>query len=131
MLQMDFMMGDPSMMGPSLEVDGKEILHFKGFILVPPPPNAPPRTTREKPPGCKTLFVGGLPETVTEDMIGELMQTCGSKTILVPSPSSPSVLFSPSIHFTLYVLSIYLCVFTDSKYDLRVLKFCALVKFCV
>ena len=83
---MDFMMGDPSMMGPSLEVDGKEILHFKGFILVPPPPNAPPRTTREKPPGCKTLFVGGLPETVTEDMIGELMQTCGSKTILVPPP---------------------------------------------
>lgn len=72
-------MGDPSLVGRPHEVDGKEILHFKGFILVPPPPNSAPRSTREKPPGCKTVFVGGLPETVTEDMIGELLQTCGSK----------------------------------------------------
>ncbi|XP_067947999.1 ecto-NOX disulfide-thiol exchanger 2-like [Watersipora subatra] len=75
---MEFMMGDPSLVGRPHEVDGKEILHFKGFILVPPPPNSAPRSTREKPPGCKTVFVGGLPETVTEDMIGELLQTCGN-----------------------------------------------------
>ena len=77
------MMGDPFMMSHNQasggqEVDGKETLHFNGFILVPPPPHAPPRSTREKPPGCKTLIIGGLPETVSEEMIGELMQTCGS-----------------------------------------------------
>lgn len=76
--QYDFMMEDPYLAAPPQEVDGKEILHFSGFVLVPPPPHAAPRSTREKPPGCKTLFIGGLPETVTEEMIGELMQTCGS-----------------------------------------------------
>lgn len=81
------MMGDP--MGGAPEVDGKEILHFNGFILVPPPPHVPPRSTRDKPPGCKTVFVGGLPETVTEEMIGDLMQTCGSKS---PSATSQLVL---------------------------------------
>lgn len=83
------MMGDPFMMNQAggnmatsgaHEVDGKEILHFNGFILVPPPPHAPPRSTRDKPPGCKTLFIGGLPETVKEEMIGELMQTCGGES---------------------------------------------------
>lgn len=63
--------------GENLEVDGKEILHFNGFILIPPPPHAPARSTREKPPGCKTVFIGGVPENATEEMLGELMQTCG------------------------------------------------------
>lgn len=74
-----------ALQAPPQEVDGKEILHFNGFILVPPPPHAPPRSTREKPPGCKTVFIGGLPETVTEDMIHELMQTCGSEYVTIAS----------------------------------------------
>lgn len=34
-------------------------------------------TTRERPPGCRTVFVGGLPETCTEDMIREVFENCG------------------------------------------------------
>lgn len=53
---------DPSMMaGPMV----KEIIHCKSCTLFPPNPNAPPPTTRERPPGCRTIFVGGLPENTT------------------------------------------------------------------
>lgn len=37
----------------------KEIIHCKSCTLFPPNPNAPPPTTRERPPGCRTIFVGG------------------------------------------------------------------------
>jgi len=43
----------------------KEIIHCKSCTLFPPNPNAPPPTTRERPPGCRTIFVGGLPENTT------------------------------------------------------------------
>lgn len=43
----------------------KEIIHCKSCTLFPPNPNLPPPTTRERPPGCKTIFVGGLPENTT------------------------------------------------------------------
>uniref|UniRef100_A0A1B6DUN6 RRM domain-containing protein n=2 Tax=Clastoptera arizonana TaxID=38151 RepID=A0A1B6DUN6_9HEMI len=75
---------DGSMMGPDgtiLPPDPsllpKEIIHFKTFTLFPPSPNAPPPTTRERPPGCKTIFVGGLPENATEEMIREIFGRCG------------------------------------------------------
>ena len=45
---------------PNNPVQGtKEIIHCKGCTLFPPNPNAPPPTTRERPPGCRTIFVGG------------------------------------------------------------------------
>jgi len=37
-----------------------------------------PTTTRERPPGCKTIFVGGLPETVTEEILQEMFANCGT-----------------------------------------------------
>ena len=40
--------------------------------------DAPPPTTRERPPGCRTIFVGGLPENATEDTLRELFNTCGN-----------------------------------------------------
>lgn len=45
---------------PSTTPQGtKEIIHCKSCVLFPPNPNAPPPTTRERPPGCRTIFVGG------------------------------------------------------------------------
>lgn len=45
---------------PSAAQQGtKEIIHCKSCTLFPPNPNAPPPTTRERPPGCRTIFVGG------------------------------------------------------------------------
>ncbi|UYV72864.1 ENOX2 [Cordylochernes scorpioides] len=39
--------------------------------------DAPVRTTQERPPGCRTVFVGGLPENSTEEMMVEIFQRCG------------------------------------------------------
>ncbi|XP_052010789.1 ecto-NOX disulfide-thiol exchanger 2-like isoform X1 [Xyrauchen texanus] len=56
----------------------KEIVHCKSCTLFPPNPNLPPPATRERPPGCKTVFVGGLPENATEQLIVEVFEQCGS-----------------------------------------------------
>ena len=40
-------------------------------------PDLPPPSTRERPPGCKTVFVGGLPENASEEIIREVFDPCG------------------------------------------------------
>jgi hypothetical protein len=60
----------------------KEIIQCKSCTLIPPNPNAPPPTTRERPPGCRTVFVGGLPENITEQIIHEIFERCGEITTL-------------------------------------------------
>lgn len=46
------------------------------FSLLPSS-DLPPPATRERPPGCKTVFVGGLPENATEQIIMEVFEQCG------------------------------------------------------
>ncbi|KAK2848886.1 hypothetical protein Q5P01_008720 [Channa striata] len=60
----------------------KEIIHCKSCTLFPPNPNLPPPATRERPPGCKTVFVGGLPENATEQIIMEVFGQCGDITAI-------------------------------------------------
>ncbi|CAB3362096.1 Hypothetical predicted protein [Cloeon dipterum] len=60
----------------------KEIVHCKSCTLFPPNPNVPPPTTREIPPGCRTVFVGGLPENITEEIIREVFERCGEITTI-------------------------------------------------
>ncbi|XP_069749387.1 ecto-NOX disulfide-thiol exchanger 2-like isoform X4 [Narcine bancroftii] len=55
----------------------KEIIHCKSCTLFPPNPHLPPPAVRERPPGCKTVFVGGLPENASEEMITEVFAQCG------------------------------------------------------
>ncbi|KAL0973605.1 hypothetical protein UPYG_G00207040 [Umbra pygmaea] len=55
----------------------KEIIHCKSCTLFPPNPNLPSPAIRERPPGCKTVFVGGLPENATEALIVEIFGQCG------------------------------------------------------
>lgn len=77
---------DPNMLtsaDPNILINPvKEIIHCKSCTLFPPNPNAPPPTTRERPPGCRTIFVGGLPENITEDIIREVFERCGEITTL-------------------------------------------------
>lgn len=47
------------------------------FVLDLPPPS-----TRERPPGCKTVFVGGLPENASEEIIQEVFEQCGDITAI-------------------------------------------------
>ncbi|XP_076248942.1 ecto-NOX disulfide-thiol exchanger 2 [Calliopsis andreniformis] len=67
---------------PATPQGTKEIIHCKSCTLFPPNPNAPPPTTRERPPGCRTIFVGGLPENITETIIQEIFERCGEITTL-------------------------------------------------
>ncbi|KAJ6661694.1 hypothetical protein lerEdw1_013216 [Lerista edwardsae] len=68
---------------PPTEVPAiKEIIHCKSCTLFPPNPNLPPPSTRERPPGCKTVFVGGLPENATEEIIQEVFDQCGDITAI-------------------------------------------------
>ncbi|CAG9827775.1 unnamed protein product [Diabrotica balteata] len=60
----------------------KEIIHCKSCTLFPPNPNAPLPSIRERPPGCRTVFVGGLPENMTEEIITEIFEKCGEITTL-------------------------------------------------
>lgn len=60
----------------------KELIHCQNCTLIPPNPNAPPPTTRERPAGCRTVFVGGLPENITEAIIHEIFERCGEITTL-------------------------------------------------
>ncbi|KAL7012440.1 hypothetical protein ACKWTF_014853 [Chironomus riparius] len=60
----------------------KEVIHCPSCSLIPPNPNAPPPSTRERPPGCRTVFVGGLPENITEAIIHEIFERCGEITTL-------------------------------------------------
>ena len=56
----------------------KEVIYLKSCTLYPPRPNAPLPSTRERPVGCRTVFVGGLPENITEDIIEEMFEhLCG------------------------------------------------------
>lgn len=63
-------------------VVAKETITCKSCILMPPNPNVPPPSTRERPKGCRTVFVGGLPENITEDVIREVFEPCGEITTL-------------------------------------------------
>lgn len=70
------MMGMYSNMGGDLLQDKKEIV-FKHAILIPPNPAAPQPPRRTKPPGCRTIFVGGLPDKIRESTVREIFETYG------------------------------------------------------
>lgn len=73
----------PSSSGQSTSLtQSKELIQCKSCTLFPPNPNAPKPTTREKPAGCRTVFVGGLPENMTEQIIHEIFERCGEITTL-------------------------------------------------
>ncbi|CAN8022026.1 hypothetical protein HPB47_007548 [Ixodes persulcatus] len=83
-------LGPPPELGPGilqssvLQTNGpvKELLHFPNSVLCPPNPGMPLPPTRERPPGCRTVFVGGLPENATEELVREVFQHCGTITAL-------------------------------------------------
>lgn len=75
------MISDPAMNAMMMN-PVKEIIHCKSCTLFPPNPNAPLPSTRERPPGCRTVFVGGLPENMTEEIITEIFERCGEITTL-------------------------------------------------
>uniref|UniRef100_UPI00398EDE5A ecto-NOX disulfide-thiol exchanger 1-like n=1 Tax=Pristiophorus japonicus TaxID=55135 RepID=UPI00398EDE5A len=60
----------------------KEIIHCTNCTLFPANPNLPPPAIRDRPPGCKTVFVGGLPENAAEELIHQVFEQCGDITAI-------------------------------------------------
>ncbi|XP_053129459.1 ecto-NOX disulfide-thiol exchanger 2 isoform X2 [Hemicordylus capensis] len=54
----------------------KEIIHYKSCTLFPDPHLHPPPPC-QRPPGCKTVYVGGLPANMMKEIIKEIFETCG------------------------------------------------------
>jgi len=63
-------------MAPDGQMVRQPIVYQKS-VLYPPSPNAPTPSLREKPPGCKTIFIGGVPEKADEDVIRDIFERCG------------------------------------------------------
>ncbi|CAD0203612.1 unnamed protein product [Chrysodeixis includens] len=70
------MMPNMMMMNQQMQMANQHI-YFTNGILLPaiPGTSTPPR--RERPLGCRTIFVGGLPMGITEDVIMEIFQRFG------------------------------------------------------
>lgn len=84
----------------------KETITCNSCVLLPPNPNAPPPTTRERPSGCRTVFVGGLPENITEEIIREVFERCGEITTLRLSKKNFCHIrfaFEPSVDSAIYL----------------------------
>lgn len=48
------------------------------YTVEPRPPNQPQPSLSEKPLGCHTIFVGSLPENITEDILRDVFSQCGT-----------------------------------------------------
>jgi len=66
----------PSMVGSDGQLV-KQPITYRLSVLYPPNPQAPPPTTRERPPGCRTVFIGGLPENAVEEHVVDVFAKCG------------------------------------------------------
>merc|ERR1712071_656092 len=75
--QMSFDFGLMGSVMANVPTSTKEPIHFKSCVLYPPNPQAPMPTTRERPLGCRTVFVGGLAENISEEVLKEIFERCG------------------------------------------------------
>ncbi|KAG8199422.1 hypothetical protein JTE90_000290 [Oedothorax gibbosus] len=63
---------------PSINITPPRVTKtFSNCALVAPLPSAPVPPRRHRPDGCKTVYVGGLPEMITKEIIKEAFSHCG------------------------------------------------------
>lgn len=70
---------DQTMMNQSIIMPNQPI-YMSRAILLPPIPGTSMINRREEPNGCRTIFVGGLPNGISEDLIREIFQRFGGIT---------------------------------------------------
>ena len=68
---MNVMPNNMMMMNQQMQMSNQYMYFSNGVILPALPGTATPQR-REKPPGCRTIFIGGLPSGVSEDNIKEI-----------------------------------------------------------
>lgn len=57
---------------PWCVVDGRPIINFKSCTLTPPAADSVQLEKRERPKGCKTVFIGRTPENFTDEIAREV-----------------------------------------------------------
>ncbi|CAH2981264.1 unnamed protein product [Chilo suppressalis] len=84
MSMMGGMVMDPSMMqmytgmtGDMSSVQEKKEIVLKNCKLTPPAMGTPQPPRRSRPPGCRTIFVGGLPEKIRESTVRDIFEPYG------------------------------------------------------
>ncbi|XP_039755642.1 ecto-NOX disulfide-thiol exchanger 2-like isoform X2 [Pararge aegeria] len=76
-------MMDPLMgMFPNVTGEGHKEIILKHCKLMPPTDDSPHPPRRARPPGCRTIFVGGLPELIRESTVREIFERYGRIHIL-------------------------------------------------
>ncbi|XP_047503603.1 ecto-NOX disulfide-thiol exchanger 1 isoform X2 [Pieris napi] len=87
MSMMGGVMMDPTVMAmyqnitPNVLQEKKEIV-FKHCKLIPPAPGSSEPPKRTRPPGCRTIFVGGLPDKIRESVVRDVFENYGRIQIL-------------------------------------------------
>lgn len=91
----------------------KGIIECKECVLIPPSPSAPPPVTRERPLGCKTVYIGGIPENCTENIIKDVFGRCGEmQTIRLSKKNFCHIRF-------VYEASVDAAIFLSGDYQSR------------
>lgn len=72
----------PNMMEPMMMMNqplpmANQAMYLSNCVLLPPNPGTSLPKRREKPPGCRTIFVGGLPNGISEEVVHEIFQRFG------------------------------------------------------
>lgn len=78
------MMIDPSIMGmypgmtsEDMSIQEKKEIVLKHCNLSPPEQSTPHPPRRTRPPGCRTIFVGGLPDKTRETVVRDIFENYG------------------------------------------------------
>lgn len=87
MNMMGGMMMDPSMMGnmamygntggTDISMQDRKEIVLKHCKLNPPELGTPHPPRRARPPGCRTIFVGGLPDKIRESVVRDIFENYG------------------------------------------------------
>lgn len=124
MSMMGGMMMDPSIMsmypnmGADINVVEKKELLLKHGKLSPPSPGTAEPPRRNKPPGCRTIFVGGLPDNIRECDVREIFESYGRiHTLRLSTKNFCHIRFDreSSVDAAMMISGYHLKLFKDGK----------------
>ncbi|CAH2258040.1 jg26741 [Pararge aegeria aegeria] len=75
MMDQGMMIMNPAMMQPLM---ANSSIYMNSGVLLPPIPGSSTPQRRDRPKGCRTIFVGGLPPDMTPDALNEIFQRFGN-----------------------------------------------------
>lgn len=77
MIPMRMLAENMIMMSTVMPMMPNQGLYITDAVLLPPIPGEPMQTRSERPPGCRTIFVGGLPHRANFNIIEEIFRHFG------------------------------------------------------